>query len=95
MSDPEKPKSEPRPESPTTAKALDFDDEPTETPASPLKPTSSSTTPLPVSEEVAPPPKPPPVHRIQSSKQRTRLEKHFQQSMLQSSRQCYERVAGG
>lgn len=52
-------KSEPRPESPTTAKALDFDDEPTETPASPPKPTSLSTTPLPVSEAEAPPPKPP------------------------------------
>ncbi|KAK3170884.1 hypothetical protein OEA41_002968 [Lepraria neglecta] len=59
MSDPEKPKSEPRPESPTTAKALDFDDEPTETPASPPKPSTSTSAPQAGSGEEAPPPKPP------------------------------------
>lgn len=54
-----KKKSQPRPESPTTAKALDFDDEPTETPASPPKPSSSTSSPQPGSGEEAPPPKPP------------------------------------
>ena len=51
-------KTEPRPESPTTAKALDFDDEPTETPVSPLKPSASAATAQSAMEE-APPPKPP------------------------------------
>ena len=53
-------KPEAPPESPTTAKALDFDDETTEATSSPLKPTPSSGTAQPSSgEDLAPPPKPP------------------------------------
>ncbi|KAL6715038.1 ubiquitin-binding protein cue5 [Lecanora helva] len=59
MSETEKPKSEERPESPTTARALDFDDEPLDTPASPPKTSTTSTTPQPGSGEDEAPPKPP------------------------------------
>ena len=52
-------KPEDRPESPTTAKALDFDDEPIDTPASPPKRTSPNTTRQPGSGEDVGPPKPP------------------------------------
>ncbi|KAL9636333.1 MAG: hypothetical protein Q9164_002879 [Protoblastenia rupestris] len=59
MSDPEKPKSETRPESPTTARALDFDDDATETPASPPKSAPTTSTPQAGSSEDLGPPKPP------------------------------------
>ncbi|KAL9070795.1 MAG: hypothetical protein Q9161_004586 [Pseudevernia consocians] len=59
MSDPEKSKPEAPPESPTTAKALDFDDETADTASSPLKPPSSIEKPKPRAGEDAPPPKPP------------------------------------
>ena len=53
-------KSEARPESPTTAKALDFDDDPADTPSSPpSKPASSNLNPQPGSGEDVAPPKPP------------------------------------
>lgn len=56
-------KVEDRPESPTTARALDFDDDTTETPASPHKadvPSKTTTTPPnPGSGEELAPPKPP------------------------------------
>lgn len=47
------------PESPTTARELDFDDEPHDTPASPPKKSSTSRIQPPVSGEDLPPPKPP------------------------------------
>lgn len=47
------------PESPTTARELDFDDEPQETPTSPPKNTSNPRTQLTVLGEDTPPPKPP------------------------------------
>ncbi|KAG8528099.1 uncharacterized protein KY384_007015 [Bacidia gigantensis] len=60
MADAEKPKSEPHPESPTTAKALDFDDDTADAPSSPPnKSTPSKPTPHPGSGEDVAPPKPP------------------------------------
>lgn len=59
MSDPEKPKPGGRPESPTTARELDFDDDPQDTPASPPKQPSTSRIQQPVSGGDIPPPKPP------------------------------------
>ena len=52
-------KTEARPESPTTAKALDFDDETTEAPSSPLKTVPLSEKPTAGAGEDVPPPKPP------------------------------------
>ena len=52
-------KPEARPESPTTANALDFDDEPVETSPSSPKPVPSPEKPKLGAEEDAPPPKPP------------------------------------
>ena len=52
-------KPEARPESPTTATALDFDDEPTETSLSPPNPASPPEKPKAGAGEDAPPPKPP------------------------------------
>ena len=52
-------KPEAPPESPTTAKALDFDDETAETPSSPLKSVPLTEKPKSGLEEDAPPPKPP------------------------------------
>ena len=48
-----------RPESPTTARALDFDDEPLDTPVSPPKPPSQATAPQSEAGEAVAPPKPP------------------------------------
>lgn len=47
-----------RPESPTTARALDFDDEPIETPESPPKANPQPAVPKPGSGEDVAPPKP-------------------------------------
>lgn len=55
----EQQKPEAPPESPTTAKALDFDDETADTPSSPLKSASLTEKPKPGAGEDAPPPKPP------------------------------------
>lgn len=52
-------KPEARPESPTTARALDFDDEATDAPVSPLRPQPASGIPRPSSGEDVGPPKPP------------------------------------
>ena len=52
-------KQEPRPESPTTAKALDFDDDTAETPVSPPKSAPSTLNPPLASQEATAPPKPP------------------------------------
>ena len=52
-------KPEARPESPTTANALDFDDEPIETSIPSPKPATSPEKPKPDAGEDAPPPKPP------------------------------------
>lgn len=52
-------KPEAPPESPTTAKALDFDDETAETPSSPIKSANPTEKSKPSAGEDAPPPKPP------------------------------------
>lgn len=52
-------KPEERPESPTTARALDFDDEPIDTPASPPKAAPPTATPQLGSAKDVAPPKPP------------------------------------
>ncbi|KAL9129089.1 MAG: hypothetical protein Q9217_002361 [Psora testacea] len=59
MSDPEKPKSGLRPESPTTARALDFEDDAVEPAVSAPKPMPITSAPQPDSGDEIPPPKPP------------------------------------
>ncbi|MCJ1399023.1 ubiquitin-binding protein cue5 [Xylographa trunciseda] len=69
MADSEKPKIEGPPESPTTARELDFDDEDLSAPAKPAQPTTGSST-LPaysVHEDVAPPQPPRPLSPRQQS----------------------------
>ncbi|MCJ1379020.1 ubiquitin-binding protein cue5 [Xylographa soralifera] len=69
MADPEKPRTDGPPESPTTARELDFDDEDLSTSPRPTKPTTGSN-PLPpysAQEEVAPPQPPRPLSTRQQS----------------------------